>query len=338
MASPRRTHYDELGLNRKASEGDIERAYRKYRSEMAQVNVAPDRLRENRMKSAYETLIDPEKRAAYDAMLATPRRKERSRGLLLATLGVVVLAAVAGAALVLKPEAPPPAGTVAVEELTHKVSLAVNRVDSTDLSGKATPVGIAFAIDEGTVATTCNGITPMSILTLFMPPRAVAVKVAQVDEKLGLCKLSASGIGSWPLAITSAEPRPGDTIYMTKVNAVGEVGLVEAKVKRVVPSPRGKSIETSIPVLPERQGSPVLDTHGHVVGVALRNDPAGRGEVVRLTPDWVVKPKPVETPQPAIAPPAPAADPQKPAGFKSREEIADDRRKQIEEAVRRNVE
>lgn len=333
----RRTHYDELGVKPNASEKDVERAYRRYRSEMDLPTAAPDRVRESRMKSAYETLIDPEKRAAYDAMLAGPQKQQRSRGATLAVLGVVALAGVAAAAYVFRPAPPPPPGTLALEELTHKAALAVNRVDSLDLSGKATPIGIAFAIDEGTMATTCNGISPMSVLTLFMPPQAIPVKVAQADEKLGLCKLSASGIGSWPLPITAAEPHPGDTVYMTKVNAVGEVGLVEAKVKRVVPSPRGKVIEVSMAVLPERQGGPVLDTHGHVVGVALLPEPNGHGEVVRITPDWAVRAKPAAAPQPEIAAPAAAPEPATSSRVKSYQEIEEDRRKRLEEALLKNV-
>ena len=338
MPNPRRTHYDELGVKQNASDKDIERAYRRYRAEMDLPTAAPDRVRESRMKAAYETLGDPVKRAEYDAMLAGPQKKERSKAMMLATLGVVVLAGVAGAAYVFKPAPPPPEGTLGIEEIRHKASLAVNRVDSMDLSGKAMPIGLGFAIDQGTVATTCNGISPMSVLTLFMPPQAIHVKVAQVDETLGLCKLSASGIGSWPLPITSADPHPGDTVYITKVNAVGEVNLVEAKVKRVVPSPRGKVIETSIPVLPERQGGPVINTHGHVVGVALLPDAGGKGEVVRITPDWAVRAIAPPPPPPAAVAPTPAPEPATTSRIKSYQELEEDRRKRLEEAVRKNLE
>ncbi len=336
MPTPRRTHYDELGVSRDAKAADIERAYRKYRTQADMITAAPDRVRDNRVKSAYETLSNADKRAIYDLVLAGPERKRRSKGVIAASLGVVALAAAAGAAYLLQPAPPRAPGTLAIEEITHRASLAVNRVDSTDISGKAAPVGIAFAIDDGTVATTCNGITPMSVLTLFLPPRAIPVKVAQVDENLGLCKLSANGIGSRPLPVTRAEPRPGDTVYMTKVNAVGEVGLVEARVKRVVPSPRGAVIETTIPVLPDRQGGPVLDTRGHVVGVALWREEGGRGEVVRITPDWVVRPRPVEVSAPARAAPEPV-EARPPVEPRSREEIAAERRKRIEEVVRQNV-
>src|SRR5258708_37698387 len=103
-----------------------------------------------------------------------------------------------------------------------------------------------------------------------MPPRKVPVKVAQVDDKVGVCKLTASGIGSWPLPITSADPAPGETVYATKMNAAGEVSLVEAKVKRVVPTDRGKSAEITVAGLPERQGRPGVHSRGHVTCAPTR--------------------------------------------------------------------
>src|SRR5437764_6329661 len=112
MANPRRTYYDDLGVKRNATEKDIERAYRKYRSEQELITAAPDRARDNRMKSAYDTLGNPDKRAMYDMALAEPERKQRSRGVLFATLGVVVLGGVAAAAYLLQPAPPPPPGTM----------------------------------------------------------------------------------------------------------------------------------------------------------------------------------------------------------------------------------
>ena len=307
MAQARRTHYDELGVKPGATPSDVERAWRKYRAEADAPSAAPNRAREARMRAAYETLGDPVKREAYDDMLAGPRRRERSKGMLIATLGVIALGAVAAAAYLLQPPPPPPPGTLSIDEITHAASQAMGRVDSRDMSGNAQKLGLAFAIDEGFVATSCHGITPFAQLSLYLAPRTVPVKVAQVDEKLGLCKLSAAGIGSWPLPVSGSEPKPGDTVYVTKMNAVGEVSLAEAKVKRVVPSPRGKSIEISIAVLPERRGGPVIDSHGRVIGVQLLAE-GTQGEVVRMTPDWAVKPVPAEA---TVAKPeeAPAAAP-----------------------------
>ena len=336
MANPRRTYYDDLGVKRNATGKDIERAYRKYRSEQDMVTAAPDRARDNRMMAAYETLGDPQKRAAYDAALAEPQRKQRSRSLMFAMLGGLVLAAVAAAAYVLQPPPAPPPGTLPVEQLTHNASQAMARVDSLDLSGKSAPIGLAFSIEDGTVATSCKGITPMSQLTLYMPPRRVPVKVAQVDEKLGVCKLTANGIGSWPVPITSGDPSPGEIVYATKMNAVGEVSLVEAKVKRVVPSDRGKNIEISVAVLPERAGGPVFNSRGHVIGVQLLPEGSRTGEVVRITPDWALRPKPAEPAAPAPAPAEPAAAPETnrvEAARKTRAQIEAERKEALEKAL-----
>jgi len=338
MASARRTHYDELGVKPGATPAEIERAWRKYRAEADAPSAAPNRARESRMRSAYETLGDPVKREAYDDMLAGPRRKQRSRGMLAATIGVLVLGGVAAAAYVLQPPPPPAPGTLSLDELTHSAAQAMARVDSRDMSGNAQKLGLAFAIDEGFVATSCNGITPFAQLTLYMAPRTVPVKVAQVDEKLGVCKLSAAGIGSWPLPVAAGEPHPGDIVYVTKMNAVGEVSLVEAKVKRVVPSGRGKSIEISVAVLPERRGGPVLDARGRVIGVQLLAE-GTHGEVVQITPDWAVKPVAAE----ALAPqPAPSPNPAPPkAGAEgqpmTREQLNALRSESVERAVDQSI-
>ena len=292
MSASRRTHYEELGVRQNAIPTEIERAWRQYREESARPSAVPDRLREGRMRAAYETLSDPVKRAAYDDSLRAPQARDRPKGSLAAVLGVLVLAAVAGAAYMMRPAPPPPAGSLATQELSHTASQAMARVESVDLSGQSTRIGLAFSLEEGVMATACEGINPMSQLSVQIATRTVPVKVSQVDEKLGVCKLSAKGIGSWPLVPSGTDPAPGDTVYATKMNAVGEVGLVEAKVKRVVETPRGKVVEISVAVLPERQGGPVLDSRGHVVGVQLLPGGQGTGEVVRITPEWLVAPPP----------------------------------------------
>jgi hypothetical protein len=207
-------------------------------------------------------------------------------GVMFAILGTAILATAAGVADLLQPPPPPPPGSVTKEQIAHDAQQAMARVDSVDISGKSAPIGLAFAIAEGVVATACKGISPMSQLSLYMAPRTTPVKVERSDERAGLCKLGGVGIGSWPLRISNADPAPGDTVYVTKMNAVGEVSLVEARVKRVVPTARGKSIEMSVAVLPERQGGPVFDARGHVVGVQLLPDDAPTGDVVRITPGW----------------------------------------------------
>jgi hypothetical protein len=361
MANPRRTFYDDLGVGHRASGVEIDRAYRAFRKKMDDVSAVPEPAREARMKIAHETLSDPAKREAYDALLAGPQSEGGSKGGLFAVVGIVLVVAIAGGFFLLRPSAPPAAdaGTRAVGELTRRAGLAVNRVGSTDLSGKAVPLGVAFAIGEGTAVTACNGISPTSILTLSVASQPVPARLAYVDDKLGICKLAASGIGASPLPMAADDPKVGDTVYMTQVDAAGVVTLSKAQVTRVAPSPRGGTVvETSVSVLPEQSGGPVLDERGMVVGAGL---PA---EVIRLTPEWASRTKQLEAPPPpaaavpataaaaspgtpatAAAPaasPAPAPTPPAQAAPKSPgsmtpEEVAEDRRRRLEEALQKNI-
>jgi hypothetical protein len=144
---------------------------------------------------------------------------------------------------------------------------------------------------------------------------------------------------------------------MTQVDAAGVVTLTKAEVTRVAPSPRGGTVvETSVSVTPEQQGGPVLNERGLVVGAALP------GEVIRLTPEWASRAKPPEAPpataaaaatpatatpaaaaQGAVAPTTPAAPvaptqaaPKSP-GSMTPEEVAEDRRRRLDEAMRKNI-
>src|SRR6185295_5946025 len=170
MADPRRTHYDELGVPRQAKPLDVQRAYAKYRKEADRETAIPNPQRDRRVQAAYDTLSDPDKREAYDESLRSPEqrkalaaRRGSSKGVLFLVAAVVVAAAAAGGFFLMKRGGPPPADT---ELIANAATLAVGRVDTVDLTGKGGPVGLAFAIDENLVATTCNGITPMSQLTL----------------------------------------------------------------------------------------------------------------------------------------------------------------------------
>ena len=63
-------YYAILGLERNASDGDIKRAYRKlarkYHPDVSKEPHAEEKFKE--VSEAYETLKDPEKRAAYEQL------------------------------------------------------------------------------------------------------------------------------------------------------------------------------------------------------------------------------------------------------------------------------
>src|SRR6202035_1177348 len=74
-------YYAILGLARGASEDDIKKAYRrlarKYHPDVSKEAGAEEKFKE--IAEAYQTLKDPEKRAAYDQLGAPPPARNSSR-------------------------------------------------------------------------------------------------------------------------------------------------------------------------------------------------------------------------------------------------------------------
>ena len=165
------------------------------------------------------------------------------------------------------------------------------------------------------MVTSCHGVAPTAQLLVNLSPRLMPARVASVDEKLGLCKLAAEGVGSHPLAMSGAMPRAGETVYATKVNAVGEVSLIEGRITRIVAEPHGNIIDATIPVVPERAGGPLLDVHGRVVAVASFSHADGKGRHMAMPHAWVS-----DISAPPSAPPAaaPRRDPRSHRGGDAR--------------------
>jgi S1-C subfamily serine protease len=207
------------------------------------------------------------------------------------------------------------------------------------MSGNATPIGLAFAVGDGVMVTSCHGVAPTAQLILNFAPRLMPARVASVDEKLGLCKLAAEGVGSRPLPMSGAMPKAGETVYATKVNAVGEVALIEGRVTRIVAEPHGNIVDSTIPIVPERAGGPLLDVHGRVVAVASFSHADGRGRHMAMPPAWVSD---ISAPPSASPAPAPAPSPAEPVVAaresprvpKSVEDIPPERREKLEKAFR----
>jgi hypothetical protein len=331
MASPKLTHYDILGVPRSAKTTDIVRAYRRLKSEIENEFAAPDPRRAARLKEAHETLADEERRAAYDAELDAPVRQLRSKGLKALLIGLAVLASVAAASYWLDASVPkPPPGAKTADEIQKAASFSIGRLDRIDISGRSTPVGMAFATEEGVMVTSCDAIDPQAQHVVHLSPRNVSARVLTTDKGLGLCRLAVDGAGSRPLEVSGVEPRTGDRIYATKINAAGEFSLIAGTVKRVTSDARGRVIEASMPVPPASDGAPLLDAYGRIVGVATSKSPNPRGHHIAITTARPAAPA-------SEAPAAPASPPKvvAPPGFpKGPHDASPERREAIEKAFR----
>lgn len=294
----KQTLYDILDLPRDSDATAIALAHKRVRSEMERESSAPDPRRSALVHEAYEVLSDPQRRAAYDASLRSDhfmslpqRAAARPRWAVGIAAGIV--AALAAAYFTLH-RPPSPGGARSTEEILSTASFSVGIVHSIDVTGRNVPAGLAVAIAEGVMVTTCHGLPAGAQLVVRLVGRSAPARVAMADEASDLCKLAVDGAGSRPLPLTREAPRVGDKV--STVSFTGE-GLVTraGTVKALVPTPRGPLIETTLATAPTASGGPLIDRWGRLVGIMVAPHPAFPGRNVAIptagldNPRWLGK-------------------------------------------------
>ena len=275
--------YEVLEVNRSASAADIERAYRKLRAELEKEAAPPEEV--TLVRQAHEVLSDPRQRAAYDASLKSDEflRPESARrippAVKWAPIGLAFAAILVGLWFLFRPSGE---GERIPAEISAAAAPSVGRVHVIDISGKATPAGNAFAIDQGVMLTSCAGFRANTQMVVKLGARTAPAAISRTDNKLGLCRLNVTGAGSWPLGIgTKDAPKAGDKVYAVTTSKAGDAEVVDARVRALIPVEGGQALELSIPVGPSESGGPVLDTRGRVVGMmSSQGTLAGRNAAV----------------------------------------------------------
>jgi hypothetical protein len=271
------TLYDVLEVSRNAKLDEITRAYRRKVGDLQQESAMPDPQREALLHEAYEVLTDSHRRAFYAASLRKPkffgdaaRRAQNPRWIAGLGAGLVALAA----ALYFSLRSPPGPPALTPAEVVAAISRSVGQVQAIEMSGQASAVGTAFAVDAGLMVTRCPVVPPGAQLVVRLGARAAPAQVSVADEELGVCKLSVAGTGSWPLAVTRIEPRAGETIYVARVAANGDVSVAPGAVKEFVSGAQGKVMRLTVPIGAAEAGGPILDSQARVVGIAAPPDGA----------------------------------------------------------------
>jgi DnaJ domain len=344
MYGGKTTLYEILGVARDAKVTDVGRAYNKFRAEQQDETVAPDHRRAALVREAYEILSDPVRREAYDQSLRAPQvligRAAARINFVYVGMGFAAAIIVAVAYFATRPEAHPWDRNKSPVEIANLATLAISRLHGIEMSGETRPIGLAFAISEGVLATSCQGITPGMELVVQMASRKVSARVMMADDARGLCKLAAGNVGSWPLAFSGGDPRPGEKVYATRVNAQGEASLKEATVRRLVPEANGMVVETSIAVPPEARGGPLLDLMGKVVAVASPSTDGKQQRYISVPASWIAQakaPPPVPVAPAAVPEEAPAAAASSATGDPSPKKgpkISKERQERLEKAFR----
>lgn len=333
MSKRNPSYYETLGVKPGAKHTEIGLAYNRLMAARRRDSAPPDLKLETRLQEAFAVLSDLDRRAAYDEALRAARLKP-AFGKTQGALAALFAAGVAAAAWwFVRPEPPPPVGKP-VQEIADGAFPAVGRLTSMDISGEARPVGLAFAVGEGVLVTSCQGLSPTAQLAVELARRKVPARIASTDEALGLCKLEAPGVGTWPLPVSGVAAKANDPVYALGLDATGGVRLAPGKVRRVARDGGRDLLDATVAPAAGSDGAPLLDVHGQVVAVAS-TPPQGKGTWVALPAAWV-EPPPPPPPRPAApepeagAPPAEAAPPPVPGGV----DISPERRERLEKAFR----
>jgi len=302
MGTRNPTYYEILGIKTGAKHTEVGLAFNRKMAARRREDAPPDLKGETMLREAFEVLTDLDRRAEYDAKLRAAMIKPAfAKGHALIAAGFLV--AMGGGLywyLNRAVEAPVVIGK-SYQEILNDAIPAVGRLQTVDMGGQGNTAGVAFAVLEGTLVTSCQGFSPTAATSVTMGQRVVPAKITMSDEALGLCKLEANGTGTWPLAVSSVPAKAADRVYAVQVTPKGDVVLREGMVKAVKRSEKVAVLDVTIPVPAQNGGAPLLDVHGRVVAV-VNMPPDGKASYVALPRTWGDPPPP-----PSKEPPKPAA-------------------------------
>jgi hypothetical protein len=331
------SHYDILRVEKDAQPQQIERAYRRIKAEMQKETTPPDPRLRVLVEQAHDVLSDPARREAYDKQyFAAAAQIDRARRSPVGIAAFVVAIGAVGAAawMALRPAPPTPVIEARPKkEIQQSVSMAVGRVTQVGLDGRDAPLGVAFSIAEGTLVTACEGISPNTELRVHFGKRLAPVRVTDINEATGLCKLTGGDVGSWPLPFSKGDARPGEGIYAVAVARDNEPRLVDARFRMAKPNGDIRSYEADVAAGAQVLGAPLLDRDGGILGAAARVE--GKMAYMSVPRSFM----PYKAPPPAAVVPQPEPEfdtaPEVPPGDRvGGQNITPERRQRLEKAFR----
>ena len=326
MPTQKRSLYDILGIPQDAMSIDVGLAYQKRLAELQRTSPQdPSAL--SLLHEAHEVLSSPARRAAYDASLITAQEKataleqaqspdlvlepeegaEAGRrrippvGIALGIVAALIViffawpsrspppSAPKPAEVVPPPPPPPPPQPMAAKDLLAMALPSVGRVQSFEMSGRAVPLGLAFAVEPDAMVTTCHGIPASSQLVVTVAGESHSATLTTTDELLDLCRLQVAAPALKPLPIASDDAKAGDAVEAIGVNAKGDFGLTEGRIVASMPDSRGPMLQLPMPVASEGSGAPVFDAFGKVVGVASTAQGHGAGVSIAAPASWLAQ-------------------------------------------------
>jgi hypothetical protein len=309
MADNRITFYEVLGVPRDAKATDIGRAYNRIKSDALKESAAPNPRGLAMAKVAFDTLMDPARRAEYDASLQGSRVAKaggggRRGGLVAISLIVVVLGAAGfGYYYFTRVAARPADKAPAPQDLLASVSPYLGRLQSAMMSGEVRELGTAVAVRDNEMVTTCRGLVAGAALSVLAADLTTSkADLARANEDLDICTLSVKGAAAG-IKLREGLPAAGEKIQAIVLNATGPSQVRNGSVARSIPDEKGAVLELKV-AAPLPNGTPIFDSQSRLVGIVTTPHAHGEGVVVALPGSRIVQ---ARGPAAAVAAAAPTA-------------------------------
>ncbi len=167
-----------------------------------------------------------------------------------------------------KPPPPPGSGeTLSQRQITQVMQPWVGRLQSIGVSGEATFAGLAVAVGEGEVVTTCHSLPPGGELQVVFPDGSTHAESTRVNRALDVCVLRVRTTGPTTAKVRAAEPANNEKVYVASIaDPKAPMKLVETRMLNPISSVAGMALKLETKE-PFASGAPVFDTQGRVVGI-----------------------------------------------------------------------
>jgi hypothetical protein len=286
MANDNKTLYEVLGVAHNAKATDIGRAYNRIKAELEKETSAPNPRLAAMAKVAYETLYDPDRRAEYDASLASSavsKSKAKGRGGTAMVASVVALVAAAGAGYYFFARTPAHGEgekALSPQEVVQAVTPYLARVQGALLSGEVRDLGVAVATGENEMVTTCRGMAAGMLLTIKGVELAPKAELARANDELDICTLTVKVAGPG-VKIRTGVPGPGEKLQAVLANAEGQPEARQVSVVGAIKDAKAEALELKA-ATPIPNGTPVFDAQARLVGIVVTPHSFGEGLTVAL--------------------------------------------------------
>jgi hypothetical protein len=315
------TLYEVLGVGRGAKADEIAMAYRRIRTELQKESSAPNPRLATLAKVAFETLTNPANRAQYDASLRNAtipkpavkvKKKSGGRKSIVVPVVAFLVVAGAGAGYYFFARAPAPSAqrpgekTLSPEQIVQAVAPHLGRVQGALMSGEVRDLGVAVAMGENEMVTTCRGIADGMILTVRTGESNSRAELARANEGLDICTLTVKGAGEG-IKLRPGAPGPQEKLVAVLVNAGGQPEARQVSAAGAIKEATGAAfaLKTDAP-LPN--GAPVFDSQARLAGIVVSPHTFGEGIVAAFGASRIAQAR-GDAGQKATVPPASASAP-----------------------------